>query len=46
MQQAGLEWLFRLISEPRRLFHRYVVADLPFAVRLLAASAAERLRRR
>ena len=46
MQQAGLEWLFRLLSEPRRLFHRYVVADLPFAVRLLAASAAERLRRR
>jgi len=46
MQQAGLEWLFRLLSEPRRLFHRYVVADLPFAVRLLAASAAERLRSR
>jgi N-acetylglucosaminyldiphosphoundecaprenol N-acetyl-beta-D-mannosaminyltransferase len=46
MQQAGLEWLFRLLSEPRRLFHRYVVADLPFAVRLLAASAAERLRGR
>ena len=46
MQQAGLEWLFRLLSEPRRLFHRYVVADLPFAVRLLAVSAAERLRRR
>ena len=45
MQQAGLEWLFRLLSEPRRLFHRYVVADLPFAVRLLAASATERLRR-
>jgi len=45
MQQAGLEWLFRLLSEPRRLFHRYVVADLPFAARLLAASAAERLRR-
>jgi len=46
MQQAGLEWLFRLLSEPRRLFHRYVVTDLPFAVRLLAASAAERLRSR
>ena len=24
MQQAGLEWLFRLISEPRRLWRRYV----------------------
>jgi N-acetylglucosaminyldiphosphoundecaprenol N-acetyl-beta-D-mannosaminyltransferase len=46
MQQAGLEWLFRLLSEPRRLFHRYVVADLPFALRLLAGSATERLRSR
>lgn len=23
MQRAGLEWLFRLAQEPRRLFHRY-----------------------
>ena len=39
MQRLGLEWLFRLIQEPRRLFSRYVVHDLPFACRLLAASA-------
>lgn len=25
MQQAKLEWLFRLLSEPRRLFRRYMV---------------------
>lgn len=25
MQQAGLEWAFRLLSEPRRLWRRYVV---------------------
>jgi exopolysaccharide biosynthesis WecB/TagA/CpsF family protein len=25
MQRAGLEWLFRLVSEPRRLWHRYLV---------------------
>jgi exopolysaccharide biosynthesis WecB/TagA/CpsF family protein len=25
VQAAGLEWLFRLLQEPRRLFHRYVV---------------------
>jgi N-acetylglucosaminyldiphosphoundecaprenol N-acetyl-beta-D-mannosaminyltransferase len=43
MQRAGLEWLFRLLSEPRRLFRRYVVNDLPFALTLLAASATQRL---
>lgn len=42
MQQAGLEWLHRLIKEPRRLFRRYVVHDIPFALRLLFASAANR----
>jgi len=25
MQRAGLEWLFRLISEPRRLWRRYLI---------------------
>jgi len=39
MQRLGLEWLFRLIQEPRRLFTRYVIHDLPFACRLLIASA-------
>jgi N-acetylglucosaminyldiphosphoundecaprenol N-acetyl-beta-D-mannosaminyltransferase len=40
MQSAGLEWAFRLISEPRRLYQRYLLHDLPFAIKLLAASAA------
>ena len=44
MQCAGLEWAFRLISEPRRLFKRYLIQDLPFAARLLATSATGRLR--
>ena len=44
MQRTGLEWAFRLASEPRRLFRRYLVHDLPFAVRLLATSATDRLR--
>jgi N-acetylglucosaminyldiphosphoundecaprenol N-acetyl-beta-D-mannosaminyltransferase len=39
MQRLGLEWLYRLVSEPRRLFRRYVLSDLPFAVRLLIMSA-------
>jgi N-acetylglucosaminyldiphosphoundecaprenol N-acetyl-beta-D-mannosaminyltransferase len=38
MQSVGLEWLHRLAQEPRRLAHRYLVEDLPFAARLLAAS--------
>jgi len=25
MQRSGLEWLFRLVSEPRRLYRRYLV---------------------
>lgn len=39
MQRAGLEWLHRMIQEPRRLLRRYAIDDLPFALRLLAASA-------
>ena len=35
MQRNGLEWLFRLLTEPRRLWKRY--AELPlFAVLVLA----------
>ncbi|GAB4414320.1 MAG: WecB/TagA/CpsF family glycosyltransferase [Bacteroidia bacterium] len=30
MTRAGLEWLFRLVQEPRRLFRRYLIEDLPF----------------
>jgi N-acetylglucosaminyldiphosphoundecaprenol N-acetyl-beta-D-mannosaminyltransferase len=42
VQRAGLEWAFRLASEPRRLAGRYLGRDLPFAVRLLAVSAWQR----
>ncbi len=42
MQRLGLEWFFRLIQEPRRLFSRYVIHDLPFACRLFVASARMR----
>lgn len=30
MQKAGLEWLFRLIMEPQRLWRRYVVCNTQF----------------
>jgi N-acetylglucosaminyldiphosphoundecaprenol N-acetyl-beta-D-mannosaminyltransferase len=44
LQRVGLEWLHRLVHEPRRLFRRYVVHGLPFALRLLAWAVMERLR--
>jgi N-acetylglucosaminyldiphosphoundecaprenol N-acetyl-beta-D-mannosaminyltransferase len=30
MQRAGLEWLFRLAQEPRRMWRRYLVEDMRF----------------
>jgi N-acetylglucosaminyldiphosphoundecaprenol N-acetyl-beta-D-mannosaminyltransferase len=30
MQRSGLEWFFRFIQEPRRLFRRYFVDDVAF----------------
>ncbi|MBV9205899.1 MAG: WecB/TagA/CpsF family glycosyltransferase [Actinobacteria bacterium] len=44
MQQIGLEWLYRLICEPRRLFRRYVLIDFPYAISLLITSALTRFR--
>src|SRR5262249_54851505 len=37
MQRSGLEWAFRLVQEPRRLFWRYAVTS-PHAIYLLARS--------
>jgi N-acetylglucosaminyldiphosphoundecaprenol N-acetyl-beta-D-mannosaminyltransferase len=42
MQRAGLEWAHRLKTEPRRLARRYLRHDAPYALRLLAATAARR----
>jgi N-acetylglucosaminyldiphosphoundecaprenol N-acetyl-beta-D-mannosaminyltransferase len=42
MQRAGVEWVYRMISEPRRLASRYLLHDLPYAARLLAVSALRR----
>jgi N-acetylglucosaminyldiphosphoundecaprenol N-acetyl-beta-D-mannosaminyltransferase len=30
MQQAGLEWFFRFLQEPRRMFRRYFIDDMAF----------------
>lgn len=45
VQRLGFEWAHRLALEPRRLARRYLRDDLPFALTLLARSAAERFRR-
>ncbi|MFZ4428859.1 MAG: WecB/TagA/CpsF family glycosyltransferase [Phycisphaerales bacterium] len=45
MQSCGLEWVHRLVQEPRRLAKRYLVDGLPFAARLLGRSWLEGRRR-
>jgi len=35
MQNLGLEWLFRLIQEPRRLWKRYIIGNTIFLFLLL-----------
>lgn len=30
VQRVGLEWFYRFLQEPRRLFHRYFVRDMAF----------------
>jgi N-acetylglucosaminyldiphosphoundecaprenol N-acetyl-beta-D-mannosaminyltransferase len=35
MRNAGLEWLHRLLSEPRRLWRRYLVTNTLFCAYLL-----------
>jgi N-acetylglucosaminyldiphosphoundecaprenol N-acetyl-beta-D-mannosaminyltransferase len=46
MQKCGLEWLHRLVQEPRRLFRRYVVVGIPFAFSLLGKATLGGLPRR
>jgi N-acetylglucosaminyldiphosphoundecaprenol N-acetyl-beta-D-mannosaminyltransferase len=43
MQRNGLEWLFRLATEPRRLWRRYLGQNPRFAVLALAQVLRERL---
>jgi N-acetylglucosaminyldiphosphoundecaprenol N-acetyl-beta-D-mannosaminyltransferase len=38
LQKIGLEWVHRMMQDPKRLFHRYVVVGVPFGLRLLAKS--------
>jgi N-acetylglucosaminyldiphosphoundecaprenol N-acetyl-beta-D-mannosaminyltransferase len=43
MQRAGLEWLHRMIQEPKRLTRRYLVDDLPFLFQLLVRAWRTRM---
>jgi N-acetylglucosaminyldiphosphoundecaprenol N-acetyl-beta-D-mannosaminyltransferase len=43
MQRSGLEWVHRLISEPRRLGKRYLWDGAPFGLELLGRSLWKRL---
>ena len=36
MQRSGLEWFYRLKQEPRRLWRRYVLEDVPTTLKALA----------
>jgi N-acetylglucosaminyldiphosphoundecaprenol N-acetyl-beta-D-mannosaminyltransferase len=42
MQSCGLEWLHRLVQEPRKMFWRYASSNLAFAL-LIAQALARRL---
>jgi N-acetylglucosaminyldiphosphoundecaprenol N-acetyl-beta-D-mannosaminyltransferase len=45
MQRAGLEWLFRFYSEPRRLWKRYLVGNLKFCGLIARELIADRMAR-
>lgn len=44
MQRAGLEWLFRLVSEPRRLWRRYLVGNPVFLLGVARDAVVDRRR--
>ncbi len=44
-QRYGLEWAWRLVHEPKRLWRRYLVDDLPFLRYLAGIIPRPRLRR-
>jgi N-acetylglucosaminyldiphosphoundecaprenol N-acetyl-beta-D-mannosaminyltransferase len=45
LQDNGLEWLYRLASEPRRLWRRYLVDDVQFAPIFVTTVLRHRARR-
>jgi N-acetylglucosaminyldiphosphoundecaprenol N-acetyl-beta-D-mannosaminyltransferase len=43
LQRLGLEWLHRMVQEPRRLSRRYLLQGMPFMISLFAWSILARL---
>lgn len=46
MQRSGLEWAYRFAQQPRRLFDRYIVRDVPHLAKAAARTARLRITRR
>jgi N-acetylglucosaminyldiphosphoundecaprenol N-acetyl-beta-D-mannosaminyltransferase len=44
MQNAGLEWLYRVVQEPRRMWKRYLVTNSRFAAMLARELLSQRFR--
>jgi N-acetylglucosaminyldiphosphoundecaprenol N-acetyl-beta-D-mannosaminyltransferase len=44
MQRSSLEWLYRLIQEPRRLWRRYLIGNTRFILYLLGDTFRRRRR--
>ena len=44
MQRTGLEWFYRFLQEPRRMFRRYFIDDMAFFGMLGGELAARRMR--
>ncbi|MEE9403493.1 MAG: WecB/TagA/CpsF family glycosyltransferase [Algisphaera sp.] len=42
MQKLGLEWVHRMIQEPRRLVRRYLIDGVPYGLRLVSSSVCKR----
>ncbi len=43
MQRAGLERAYRFAQQPRRLFSRYIVRDVPHLAKAAARTVRERI---
>jgi N-acetylglucosaminyldiphosphoundecaprenol N-acetyl-beta-D-mannosaminyltransferase len=42
MRKVGLEWSFRLMQEPRRLFVRYLIGNTAFVLLVLRDAVMQR----
>ncbi len=43
MRKIGLEWFYRVLQEPKRLFKRYFLINIPFALGLFARNLLKRM---